>query len=111
MIDLTINKTPITSDDFQERKKKKESKQPINHISITTKGTKVTKPKRTVTRMTLSSSLNESLSPSQSLIPTQNKFELLDVETEQQSQRAKKPQPIIIPSVYNIQKMFVILNK
>jgi hypothetical protein len=57
MIDLTINKTPITSDDFQEkwqvvqdkkREKKNKSEQPINQI-ITTKGSKVTKPKRTVT--------------------------------------------------------------
>jgi hypothetical protein len=46
MIDLTINKTPITSYDFQDnwrvvQGRKKESKQPINQIAITTKGNKV----------------------------------------------------------------------
>jgi hypothetical protein len=55
VIDLTLNKTPITSYDFQEKwqvvqdkKKEKESEQPINQ-TITTKSSKVTKPKRTVT--------------------------------------------------------------
>jgi hypothetical protein len=33
------------------------------------------------------------------------------METEQQSQEEKKPQPIIIPSINNIQKMFEILNE
>jgi hypothetical protein len=86
-------------------------KQPINQI-ITPKASKVTKPKRIVTRKTLFSSPTEPLSPSQSPIPTQHKFEQLDIETEQQeSQGAKTPQPIIIPSVNNIQKVFEILNK
>jgi hypothetical protein len=85
-------------------------KQPINQI-ITPKASKVTKPKRIVTIKTLFSSPTESLSPSQSPIPTQHKFEQLDMETEQQqSQGAKTPQPIIIPSV-NIQKVLEMLNK
>jgi ABC-type uncharacterized transport system substrate-binding protein len=33
------------------------------------------------------------------------------METEQQSQAAKKPQAIIIPSVNNIHKMSEILNE
>jgi hypothetical protein len=86
-------------------------KQPINQI-ITPKASKVTKPKRIVTIKTLFSSPTEPLSPSQSPIPTQHKFEQLDIETEQQqSQGAKKSQPIIIPSVNNIQKVFEMLNK
>lgn len=110
--------TPINKNDIQscwqvvQNKKRKVEARKHSQVTIS-KGSKITKAKNNVIKKTVSyPTPTVTQTTTQTPVLLQNRFDNLEMDAEeQQPQIPNKPQPIIIPSVHNINMLFKLLDE